>query len=157
MSNNNGNKPKLELQYNIPTKIKLLQSEFQTGKSSVGQWFRYTVEVEGIEYSFFPVESVVDFITANKLKKFSEILITKKVSVNGKKSTTDYQVEIVSSVSQVPVEHSDEDKVSEEYKMMLQSMKEAQLIKVELGEAIDENKIGVALFIQKCRSWIFEE
>jgi len=150
MSNNNGNKPKLELAYNVPTKIKLLQSEFQTGKSSLGQWFRYTVESNGIEYSFFAPESVVDFITANKLKKFSEILVTKKVSVNGKKSTTDYQVEVVSNgSSEKPV---DEDKVSEEFKMMLQSMREAQLIKTQLGEAIDENKIGVALFIQKCRS-----
>ena len=150
MSSNNGNKPKLELAYNVPTKIKLLQSEYQTGKSTVGQWFRYTVEVEGIEYSFFPVESVVDFITANKLKKFSEILVTKKVSVNGKKSTTGYQVEIVSNGSSG--QHSDEDKLSEEYKMMLQSMREALKIKAELGEVIDENKIGVALFIQKCRS-----
>jgi Rod binding domain-containing protein len=36
--------------------------------------------------------------------------------------------------------------------MMLQSMREALKIKAELGEVIDENKIGVALFIQKCRS-----
>jgi hypothetical protein len=95
----------------------------------------------------------VDFITANKLKKFSEIMVTKKVSVNGKKSTTDYQVEIVSNGN---AGHNDSDNtndsVSEEYNMMLQSMREAQLIKSELGEAIDENKIGVALFIQKCRS-----
>jgi hypothetical protein len=80
-------------------------------------------------------------------------MVTKKVSVNGKKSTTDYQVEIVSSGN---AGHNDSDNtndsVSEEYNMMLQSMREAQLIKSELGEAIDENKIGVALFIQKCRS-----
>ena len=153
MSNNNGTKPKLELAYNVPTKIKLLQSEYQTGKSSVGQWFRYTVEVEGIEYSFFAPEVVVDFITANKLKKFSEILVTKKISVNGKKSTTDYQVEIVANGNAGHNDSANTDaNVSEEYKMMLQSMREAQLIKTQLGDAIDENKIGVALFIQKCRS-----
>lgn len=150
MNNNNGNKPKLELAYNVPTKIKLLQSEYQTGKSTVGQWYRYTVESNGTEYSFFAPESVVDFITANKLKKFSELLVTKKVSVNGKKSTTDYQVEIV--LNGTSGQNAPEDSVSEEYKMMLQSMREAQLIKTQLGDAIDENKIGVALFIQKCRS-----
>jgi hypothetical protein len=173
--NNNGNKPKLELQLNIPCKIKLLQDTPATGESSYGRWFLFNVNAEDQDQSFFAPEQVVKFILDNDLKKNSELLITKKIIKNGKKNITDFEIKIISTGIEIPSGRNGDDdssdvnkieqqttvhntqdnnngKASKDYTKMLDSMREALKIKSELGDEIDSNKIGVALFIQKCRS-----
>lgn len=85
-------KPKLELQVNIPTTIKLLQSEPATGENSYGKWYLYSVECEGSEYSYFAPEKVVKLLKENEVTVDDEVVITKKLIKNGKKNTTDYEV-----------------------------------------------------------------
>jgi len=88
-------KPKLELQINIPSTIKLLQSEPATGENSYGQWWLYNVECEGLEYSYFAPEKVVQILKANNVGKDEEVVITKKLVKNGKKNVTDYEVHVL--------------------------------------------------------------
>jgi len=85
-------KPKLELQVNIPTTIKLLQSEPATGENSYGKWYLYSVECNGTEYSYFAPEKVVKLLKENAVTVDDEVVITKKLIKNGKKNITDYEV-----------------------------------------------------------------
>lgn len=85
-------KQKLELQVNIPTTIKLLQSEPATGENNYGRWYLYNVECEGSEYSYFAPEKVVKLLKENAVTVDDEVVITKKLIKSGKKNTTDYEV-----------------------------------------------------------------
>ncbi|MFZ1320771.1 MAG: hypothetical protein WAT71_04370 [Ignavibacteria bacterium] len=85
-------KEKLELQVNIPTKIKLLQAEPATGVNSYGDWFLYNVECGDQEYSYFAPEKVVKLLQENNVGKDDEVVITKKLIKSGKKNITDYEV-----------------------------------------------------------------
>jgi len=55
-------KQKLELQVNIPTTIKLLQTDPATGENNYGKWYLYNIECEGSEYSYFAPEKVVKLL-----------------------------------------------------------------------------------------------
>jgi len=88
-------KPKLELQINIPSTIKLLQSEPATGENSYGQWWLYNVECEGLEYSYFAPEKVVQILKANNVGLEDEVVITKKLVKIGKKNVTDYDIHVL--------------------------------------------------------------
>lgn len=88
-------KEKLELQINIPTKIKLLQTEPATGVNSYGEWFLYSVDCGGQEYSYFAPEQVVKLLKENNLGQDDEFVITKKLIKNGKKNVTDYDLQIL--------------------------------------------------------------
>jgi len=88
-------KPKLELQINIPSTIKLLQSEPATGENSYGQWWLYNVECEGQEYSYFAPEKVVQILKANNVGLDDEVVITKKLVKIGKKNVTDYDIHVL--------------------------------------------------------------
>ena len=85
-------KPKLELQVNIPTTIKLLQSEPATGENSYGRWYLYSVECDGTEYSYFASEKVVQLLKENNVVQDDEVVITKKLIKSGKKNITDYEM-----------------------------------------------------------------
>lgn len=169
--NGNNTKPKLELQVNVPQKIKLLLDQPATGTSQYGDWWLYNVLSNEQELSFFAPESVVKFITENSLKRNSELEITKQIIKNGKKNVTDYKISIVNKEAEEEdrkvhteptgkakvsstdngVPESNQTQNSNEYKKMLYSMKEAVLIRNELGADVDINKIGITLFIQKCK------
>jgi len=90
-------KPKLELQVNIPTTIKLLQSEPATGENSYGKWYLYSVECEGTEYSYFAPEKVVKILKENVVTVDDEVVITKKLVKNGKNNVTDFEVSVLES------------------------------------------------------------
>jgi len=85
-------KPKLELQVNIPTTIKLLQSEPATGENSYGRWYLYSVECDGTEYSYFASEKVVQLLKENNVVQDDEVVITKKLIKSNKKNITDYEM-----------------------------------------------------------------
>ncbi len=92
-------KPKLELQVNIPTTMKLLQSEPATGENSYGRWYLYSVECDGTEYSYFAPEKVVKMLRENEVSVSDEVVITKKLIKNGKKNLTDYEVSVLESTA----------------------------------------------------------
>ena len=162
--NGNNNKLKLELQVNIPQKIKLLQDNPATGESQYGKWFLYNVLSDDQEQSFFADEKVVNFISENQLKKNSEIEITKKLVKNGRKNVADFEISIVQNGTAqgngnpgANGEHelpSGEEKfqVSPEFQTMLQSMNEALMLRDKLGGDVDVSKIGITLFLTKIKS-----
>ena len=92
-------KQKLELLVNIPTTIKLLQTEPATGENNYGTWYLYNVECEGAEYSYFAPEKVVKLLKANNVCQDEEVVITKKLVKNGKKNLVDYEVSVLESCS----------------------------------------------------------
>jgi len=98
-------KPKLELQVNIPTTIKLLQSEPATGENNYGRWFLYNVECEGSEYSYFAPEKVVKLLKENAVTVDDEVVITKKLIKSGKKNITDFEVCVLENESVIETNH----------------------------------------------------
>ena len=156
MNENNKTKQKLELQVNIPTKVKLLQDNPAIGENQYGKWFLYNVLSNNKEQSFFAPEQVVKFISQYNLKRHSEIEITKKLVKNGNKNTADFLIELVSNgnpqdTSSNPI--NSEGHGSNGYETMLDAVKEAMKIREELGVDVDINKIGITLFIQKCKKY----
>ena len=153
--NDNNNKPKLELQVNVPTKVKLLQDNAATGESQYGKWFLYNVLSDGQEQSFFAPEQIVKFISENNLKRHSELEITKKLVKNGSKNTADFLIEIVSNGKSQDTSTNTNDTNNQkrtDYDNMVEALKEALKIRESLNsDVIVVNKIGITLFIQKCK------
>ena len=153
---NDNNKPKkLELLVNVPTKLKLLQDQPATGESQYGKWFLYNVLSNDQEQSFFAPEPVVKFISENNLKRHSEIIITKKLVKNGSKNTADFLIEIVSNGKSQDTSTNTNDTNNQkrsDFDNMVEALKEALKIREHLkSDIIDVNKIGITLFIQKCK------
>lgn len=73
------NKPKLDLQVNIPATIKLLMDKPVTGSNAYGNWYLFGVEYEGQEYSFFATEDVAKYAEENNLRKGDSIKVTKTI------------------------------------------------------------------------------
>ena len=161
-------KPKLELQVNIPTVVKLLQDKPATGENTYGQWWLYSVESEGTEYSYFAPEAVVKQLQKNNVSENDEVMITKRLVKNGKKNMVEYDLSVLETkpVPQVingrtnggiiPAGirnnngHAGKE-LSKDYPVMLQAMNEALLIRDELGGDVDVNKLGVTLFLRKVK------
>ena len=173
-------KDKLELQVNIPTKIKLLQADPATGINSYGEWFLYNVECGELEYSYFAPEKVVQILKANNVGK-DQVVITKKLVKVGKKNVTDYEVNVLENNTPVQTNNFTNGRtnvasngnsnghsmvatngvhqnavdtapaISRDYKMMLQCMTDAMMIRDELGHDVDVNKLGITLFLRKVK------
>ena len=96
-------KEKLELQVNLPTTIKLLQTDPATGENNYGKWWLYNVECNGTEYSYFATEKVVKILQENNVGLDDEVVITKKIVKSGKKNITDYEVHVLETTHSEPV------------------------------------------------------
>ncbi len=174
-------KQKLELQLNIPTTIKLLQTEPATGENNYGKWYLYNVECEGSEYSYFAPEKVVELLKANNVSQDDEVVITKKLVKNGKKNIVDYEVCVLEASTPAETNKNPVVKTngntngiavtqngqltntngnghiqpvvehSNDYPIMLSCMTEAMLIRDELGHDVDVNKLGITLFLRKVK------
>ena len=173
-------KSKLELQINIPSTIKLLQSEPATGENSYGQWWLYNVECEGQEYSYFAPEKVVQILKANNVGLDDEVVITKKLVKNGKKNVTDYDIHVLENNTPVQTSNYTNGRtngasngnsnghsmvatngihqavesppvISKDYQLMLNCMTQAMMLRDELGHDVDVNKLGITLFLRKVK------
>ena len=159
------NKPKLDLQVNIPTTIKLLMDKPITGSNAYGNWYLFGVEHEGQEYSFFATEDVAKFAEENKLRKGDSLKVTKTFIKVGKKNQTSYQLEIVSKGQQShpatngnaqPVTngngHSNGNGQAEDYKIMHDCLAQGIKLQQDLGSVIDVNRIAITLFITRTKA-----
>lgn len=99
-------KQKLELQVNIPTTIKLLQTDPATGENNYGKWYLYNIECEGSEYSYFAPEKVVKLLKENNVVQDDEVVITKKLIKNGKKNLVDYEVHVLETTAPAETNHN---------------------------------------------------
>lgn len=146
---NNGNRPKLELLQNQPVKLKLLKSSPYTGENSHGKYYLYSVvDSDGIELAYFASEDIHNLIQSNKLKSGSEIQLTKKgkaveLAIIG-------QAQPVESVSSSATPDADNLKA-----ILLQCVKDAaEVIRdsgIQLGN--DElQKLATTLFIARSKA-----
>lgn len=169
-------KPKLELQINIPTTIRLLQTEPVTGENSYGQWWLYNVYCDGQEYSYFAPEKVVKLLKEKNVCKDDEVVITKKLIKNGKKNTADYDLQFhekeYADQNAIKYERTNgatingnhaqnrhqaykngsSDDHSSDYDTMLKCMTDAMMLRDELGHDVDVNKLGITLFLRKVKA-----
>lgn len=163
-------KPKLELQVNIPTTVRLLQSQPATGENAYGQWWLYSVESEGVEYSYFAPEQVVNKLQQLNIQEDDEVVITKKLMKKGKNNTVTYEISDPVKTSEETESNENvntngngflngkngnghtENVLSKDYNVMLEAMNEAMMIRDELGGDVDVNKLGVTLFIKKAKA-----
>ena len=81
--------------------------------------------------------------------------ITKKLVKNGNKNTADFLIEIISNGKSQDASTNTNDTNNQkrnDYDNMVEALKEALKIKQYLkSDIIDVNKIGITLFIQKCK------
>ncbi len=150
-------KPKFELDINIPRTFRLLQTDPATGQSSYGSWWLYNVISEGVEYSFFAPEKVVNHFKQSHVGQQDEITITKKITKSGKANIVDFEVNIQKPEQKQQAPHSDNpyndnETMSTDYPVMLQAMTDAVKLREELGVDIDINKLGVTLFLRRVRA-----
>ena len=142
---NNGNRPKLELVPNQPVKLKLLKPTPFTGENSRGIYYLYSVvDADGIELAYFASEEIHNLIQTNGLKSGSEIQLTKK----GK--AVEFAIIGQSLPEQAPAPDADNLKA-----ILLQCVKDAaEVIRdsgIQLGN--DElQKLATTLFIQRAKA-----
>ena len=151
MNNGNG-KPKLELQVNIPTKIKLLQEKPATGESQYGKWWLYSVMADGIEYSLFTPEQVQKYIEEHGLKKNDELQITNTNTKSGKSNIVDFQIELVNKAESHTNTNTTATNGSNDIKIMRECLIAAIELQKELGSVVDVNRVGLSLYISKTKN-----
>jgi len=149
MANGNG-KLKLELQVNIPTKIKLLQDKPATGESNYGKWYLYSVLSDETEMSFFAPEQVQKFIEVNALGKGDELEITKTLTKDGKKNVVDYKIELLTR--QTPTAPVNSNNKPNDIKIMRDCLISSIELQKELGSVVDVNKIAMSLYISRSKN-----
>lgn len=155
------NKPKLDLQVNIPATIKLLMDKPVTGSNSYGNWYLFGVEFEGQEYSFFATEDVAKFAEVNNLRKGDTVKVTKTLIKNGRRNQTAYELEIINKnhpsangngQTAVINGNGHSNGISEEYKIMRDCLAQGIKLQQDLGSVIDVNRIAITLFITRTKS-----
>jgi hypothetical protein len=150
------NKPKFELDINIPRTFKLLQTDPHTGQSSYGTWYLYNVISEGTEFSFFAPEKVVNYFKENHVGQQDEITITKAIKKSGKANIVDYDIAVKKPNNNFVIAddggYQGIENFSSDYPVMLQAMTEAVNLREQLGVDIDINKLGVTLFLRRVRA-----
>jgi len=162
------NKPKLDLQVNIPATIKLLMDKPVTGSNAYGNWYLFGVEYEGEEYSFFATEEVAKFAEENNLRKGDSIKVTKTFVKVGKKNQTSYQLEIVSKGQQsdpasngtgqsvvngnTHINGNANGQFVEDYNVMHDCLAQGIKLQQDLGSVIDVNRIAITLFITRTKA-----
>lgn len=146
-------RPKLELQLNIPTKLKLLKAKPYEGSNGFGPYYLYTVEHDGIEKAFFAPPEIHEQIAANKLNVNSEFVLTKTAVQNGKKITPTVSFQVLSNVAPEPIKANGGDGLAE---VMEQSLNEAvtltQRVNTIPWQNEDVRSIALTMFIQRARS-----
>ncbi len=157
------NKPKLDLQVNIPATIKLLMDKPVTGSNAYGNWYLFGVEHEGQEYSFFATEEVAQFAETNKLRKGDSIKVIKNLVKVGKKNQTSYQLEIINKAHPATngngqtatngMGHANSNgQTLDDYKIMHDCLAQGIKLQQDLGSVIDVNRIAITLFITRTKA-----
>jgi len=139
-------KPKLELQVNVPTKIRLTQDKCVDGKSQFGIYHLYNI-INGdgsTEYSLFAADQLHDEL--RKFRQGDELLVTKLASQRGNKLVVTYEV--------IKVEDKKpETKTNDSFdEFLYQAMEKSLEQSVSLAKKFNSvpiEKIGISLFIAR--------
>ncbi len=148
------NKPKLDLQVNVPANIILMQEQPATGSNAYGQWYLFNVLYNDEEHSFFTTETVARFVAENGIKKGDELKITKTYGKVGKKNVTDYTIELVKKAvingngnGNAAVNNNGAH--VDDYDLMHESLTQAKNLQSEFGALVEFSKVAISLFISK--------
>ena len=144
-------RPKLELEINKPTHIKLLYDEPIVGESQYGKYFLYAVSNgNGNEYSLFAHDSVHDVLKA--CPKGTEAIITKLAAQRGKKLVTTFSTEIVGDSVESAIPNPKLPKTNPYLENMLQSFEDAIKVQEKFNGMANVNQLAVTMFIQRTKS-----
>lgn len=143
-----GQKPKLELQINEPTKLRLLYDEPIIGESTYGKYYLYAVKNgnDKDEFSYFAPDSVHEVL--KNCKKNDVVIITKLAAQRGKKLVTTYDVQIVGSESAAP----EQPQKNPYLENMLQSFADAIKVQEKFNGMANVNQLAVTMFIQRTKN-----
>jgi hypothetical protein len=145
-------RPKLELEINKPTHIKLLFDEPIVGESQYGKYYLYAVSNgSDKEYSLFAPDTVHEVLKDQK--KGTEAIITKLAAQRGKKLVTTYDVQIVGENKEDnKVNRSISDQTNPYLENMLQSFADAIKVQEKFNGMANVNQLAVTMFIQRTKS-----
>ena len=137
-------RPKMELEVNKPTKIKLLFNDCVEGSSKFGKYFLYAVQNGdgSSEYSLFAPDPLHEQL--KKFNKGDELLVTKLASQRNNKLVVSYEVVKNNSSN---TESADDNYLS----AMQKSFEEAIQIQNKFNGMANVNQIAITLFIQRTR------
>jgi len=141
-------RPKLELEINQPTHIKLLFDEPIVGESQYGKYYLYAVSNgSDKEYSLFAHNTVHEVLKDHG--KGTEAIITKLAAQRGKKLVTTYSTEIVGKGSKVDSEMTNQN--NPYLDNMLQSFADAIKVQEKFNGMANVNQLAVTMFIQRTK------
>ncbi len=144
-------RPKLELEINKPTHIKLLFDEPIVGESQYGKYYLYAVSNgSDKEYSLFAADTVHEVLKDHG--KGTEAIITKLAAQRGKKLVTTYDVQIVGNGkvdSAMPNQKTPPDSY---LSAMDKSFEDALQIQEKFNGMANVNQIAITMFIQRTKN-----
>ncbi|MBK8943779.1 MAG: hypothetical protein IPM32_00775 [Ignavibacteriae bacterium] len=141
-------RPKLELDINQPSKIRLLFDEAIVGESQYGKYYLYAVSNgNNKEYSFFAPDIVHEKL--KDYKKGTEAIITKIAAQRGKKLVTSYDVQIIEVQNSIPATNQPQNNPYLEN--MLASFADALVVQEKFNGMANVNQIAITMFIQRTK------
>ena len=148
-------RPKLELEVNKPTTMKILFDDPITGQSRYGSYALYAVEIDGHEYSFFLNEQVHEEM--KELQKGDVVTITKLAAQRGNKLVTTYDVSLPknkngSKSNGNTSRETGANTKDDLFEIMLHSYKDAIEIQNQLNGMADPTRIAITLFIARSKT-----
>ena len=141
-------RPKLELEINKPTHIKLLFDEPIVGDSQYGKYFLYAItNGNNKEYSFFAPTEVHEVL--KEQTKGTEAIITKIAAQRGKKRVTSYDVQIIEVQNSILAPNQPQNNPYLEN--MLASFADALVVQEKFNGMANVNQIAITMFIQRTK------
>ena len=147
------NRPKLELEINKPTHIRLLYDSPIEGESQYGKYYLYIVSNgSDQEASLFAHDTVHEVLKDHG--KGTEAIVTKLAAQRGKKLVTTYDVQIIGNgkVGSAMPNKTNPVKSDSYYSAMDKSFEEELQIQTKYNGMANVNQIAITLFIQRTKN-----
>ena len=141
-------RPKMELEVNKPTRIKLLFNDCVEGSSKYGKYYLYAIQNgDGAsEYSLFAADELHKQL--KQFKKDDELLVTKLAASRGNKIVVTWDVQKLEKPMEDNPPTPNEDVF---YTAMEKSFDEALRIQNRFNGMANVNQIAITLFIQRTK------
>lgn len=147
-------RPKMELEVNKPTRIKLLFNDCVEGSSKFGKYYLYAIQNGdgSTEYSLFAADELHKQLKL--YKKDDELIVTKLAASRGNKIVVSWDVKKTNNDSQsMPLKQNNGADSSDEffYNQMERSFEDAIKLQNRFNGMANVNQIAITLFIQRTK------
>jgi hypothetical protein len=141
-------RPKMELEVNKPTRIKLLFNDCVEGSSKYGKYYLYAIQNgDGAsEYSLFAADELHKQLKL--FKKDDELMVTKLAASRGNKIVVSWDVQKLEKPMEDNPPTPNEDVF---YTAMEKSFDEALRLQNRFNGMANVNQIAITLFIQRTK------